>query len=505
MKFHVRAYSTLVIAFLITYSFQETIGQNAIIRIDTDRKIGEISPDIYGGFLEPIKEIVYGSLYHPESDYADENGFRTDLIDLLKALKITNVRWPGGNYVSGYNWEDGIGPKDLRPARLDLAWKVIDKNQMGTDEYVKFCNLIGAKNFICINTGTGTLDQARYWVEYCNVDQGTHYSDLRRKYSSEKPYNIKYWALGNEPDGWWQLGHKSVEDYCKFAKEAAKIMRQTDRSIKLIAAGASDYSPDKDWIGWNRSVLNNLVGYIDYISMHRYIKSKDGFGETNNSFGEFMAVGCDLDQKIGIVKSQINEILVQSGSKKPIYIAFDEYTGQGVDLASSLMLAQFLNAFIRHADIVKIANYSFLTRLVSDSPDGHFKNAKYHSFYLFSNNCFGSSVDVYVDCEKYNTPRFENVPYLDVSAVYNESDNLLIINVVNRHGTNAISAEIELQTGDIEGNIYISEVNGESIASVNTSKEQNVNITTLEKKGNGNTIQHAFSAHSFTQIKLTLN
>lgn len=500
-----RLYSVLVIVFLMTYSFQATRAQVATIKVDTDRKVGDISPDIYGAFLEPIKEMVYGSLYNPESDYADDNGFREDLIKLLKELKVTNVRWPGGNYASGYNWEDGIGPKDKRPARLDLAWKVIDRNQMGTDEYTKFCSLIGAENFVCINTGTGTLDQARYWVEYCNTDSGTYYSDLRKQYGRSEPYNIKYWALGNEPDGWWQMGHKNVDDYCKFAKEAAKLMKQTDRSIKLIAAGASDYSPGNKWIDWNRDLLHNLVGYIDYISIHRYIKSRDGFGETHNSFGEFMSVGCDLDQKIELVKSQITEALIKSGSKRPIWIAFDEYSGQGDDLTSSLMLAQFLNAFIRHADIVKIANHSFLTRLVTDSQDGHFKNAKYHSFYLFSNNCFGTSLDVYVNCETYNTPKFAEVPYLDVSAVYNESDNRLILNVVNRHETSPVSAVIEIQTGEIKGKVIISEVNGNSTSSVNTSKEQNVSINTLEKEGRGKIIHHDFSAHSFTQIKLSLN
>ena len=184
--------------------------QLTVIKIDLERKISEVDPNIYGAFVEPIRTVVYGSIYDPKSPFADENGFRKDFVQLVKDLKIPVVRWPGGNYVSGYNWEDGIGPKDQRPASLDLAWHQVESNQMGTDEYAKLCSLIGAENFICINAGLGTLDQARHWVEYCNYPGGTHYSDLRRKYGNQKPFKVKYWALGNEIDGPWQMGQKSA-------------------------------------------------------------------------------------------------------------------------------------------------------------------------------------------------------------------------------------------------------------------------------------------------------
>ncbi|HXE42317.1 MAG TPA: hypothetical protein VN516_04765, partial [Candidatus Baltobacteraceae bacterium] len=206
-----------------------------------DRKIGEVDPKIYGAFLEPIRTVVYGTIYDPKSPLADTNGFRKDFVQLAKDLKIPVVRWPGGNFVSGYNWEDGIGPRDQRPARLDLAWHEVESNQMGTDEYAKLCSLIGAENFVCINAGLGTLDDARHWIEYCNYEKGTYYSDLRRKYGHEKPFNVKYWALGNEIDGPWQMGQKNVEDYCKFAFEAAKNMQWVDRNAKFIACGASNY------------------------------------------------------------------------------------------------------------------------------------------------------------------------------------------------------------------------------------------------------------------------
>jgi len=272
--------------------------RTATIKIDLDRIIGQIDPNIYSAFVEPIRTVVYGSIYDPESEYADENGFRQDFIDLMKQLNIRSVRWPGGNYVSGYNWEDGIGPKDQRPAKKDLAWNQIETNQMGTDEYVKLCNLIGAENFLCINAGTGSLDDARNWVEYCNGEKGTYYADLRSKFGNEHPFNIKYVGLGNEIDGPWQMGQKNVEDYCKFALEAGKLIRLLDRDIKLVASGASYYEPNNGWIDWNEYILDHMVGKIDYISVHRYATEILTGGRNNNVFSDRMSMGLDIDKKI---------------------------------------------------------------------------------------------------------------------------------------------------------------------------------------------------------------
>lgn len=255
----------LLLIFLLTLSFQ-SFAQTAKIKIDIDRVIGEIDPNIYGVFMEPIEfsgrrmglpdtvsfNTLYGSLYDPSSPLADENGFRKDYIEAMKELKVTNMRWPGGNYVAGYNWMDGIGPKELRPVRKDLAWGGIDNNHVGTDEWVKLNKAMGSENVICINLGLGTINEARYWVEYCNLKKGTYYSDLRIKYGNENPYNVKYWCLGNEVDGSpWIMGYKNAEDYCKVAIEAAKAMRATDNTIKLISNGSSYYESTGKWIDWN--------------------------------------------------------------------------------------------------------------------------------------------------------------------------------------------------------------------------------------------------------------
>jgi alpha-L-arabinofuranosidase len=479
--------------------------QPAIIKIDLDRTIGEIDPNIYGAFVEPIRTVVYGTIYDPHSPLADENGFRKDFVQLVKELRIPVVRWPGGNFVSGYNWEDGIGPKDQRPARLDLAWHQIESNQMGTDEYVKLCGLIGAENFICINAGLGTLDDARHWIEYCNYEKGTRYSDLRRKNGNEKPFNVKYWALGNEIDGPWQMGQKSAEDYCKFALEAAKNMQWVDRNARFIASGASNYRTNVDWIGWNDYVLEHLAGKIDYLSVHRYVR--EALAGTTN-FPAMMSLGLDVDQKIEVVKALIQKTMAKSGTKRPIYISFDEWSGGagggGATLTGSLLVAQHLNSFIRHADIVKMANITMLSSLVGTSPDGDFKNALYHAFDLYSHNARGTALDVYAHCEKYHNTIFTNIPCLDVTAVRNDRDKMLIVNVVNRHEANAIASSLMLQSGEYAGKVTIKEINAESVTATNTRDREAVAIATMEIALGGNRLDYSFPAHSFTQMLIPL-
>jgi alpha-L-arabinofuranosidase len=478
----------------------------AVIKIDLDRKIGKIDPNIYGSFLESPKR----GLYEPGTKFADENGFRKDLIDLIKELNVPVVRWPGGNFVSGYNWEDGIGPKEKRPLRLDLAWNRIETNEMGTDEYVKFCKLIGAENFVCINAGTGTLDDARYWVEYCNYPKGTYYSDLRRKNGNEEPYKIKYWALGNETDGPWQLGQKNKEDYVKFALEAAKLMQLVDKNIKLIASGSSnfplvtsDYDPKDGWIDWNDYILDRMVGTIDYISIHRYA-TQALRGLKDQGFANQMSLGCEIDQKIEIVQGLIDKAMAKSGSKRQIYVSFDEYSARGTNLSGSLMLAQHLNSFIRHADIVKMANLTFLTGLVGSSPDGDFKNTLFYPFYLYSRNCLGTSLDVYTNSEKYSNELFKDIPYLDVTAALNDSAKTIVINVINKHETKAIATDIVLQSGEFTGNAKVHEVSGETINSTNTKTKEEVALVTKDIKFKGTTIRHTFPAHSFTQVEIPI-
>ena len=204
----------------------------ARIKIDVDRTVGEVDPHLFGNFAEHLGRMIYGGIYEPGSPLSDADGYRKDVMDAVKALHVTILRWPGGNFASGYDWKDGIGPKAMRPVRPELAWNDVESNQFGTDEFLKYTERIGADPYICLNLGLGTIGEARDWVEYTNGTLPTYWADQRRKNGRQEPWKVRYWALGNEIDGPWQLGHKNAEEYAKFALETAKAMRAVDPEIR---------------------------------------------------------------------------------------------------------------------------------------------------------------------------------------------------------------------------------------------------------------------------------
>ena len=487
-------------------------SQTATIKIDIERTIGAIDPKIYGVFMEPIHfsgrrmglpdtaefNTLYGNLYDPSSPLADENGFRKDYIEAMQELKITNMRWPGGNFVMGYNWQDGIGPKAQRPTRINLAWGGIENNHVGTDEWIALNNTIGSENVICVNLGLATIQDACYWVEYCNYKKGTYYSDLRAKNGHPKPYGIKIWDLGNEVDGApWELGYKCAEDYVKIAREAAKAMRSVDNTIKLVASGSSYYEPTGQWVEWNRKVLTVLGDVIDYISIHRY-------WENSPDYYTFMGQSAmDFEEKIRIPAAQIEAIRAMKGFTNPIYISFDEWGTFGRNFRSVLPVAQCLNSFIRHADVVKMTNFTMATSLLStDREKGSFKSPLFQTFKLFSVNCRGNAVDTYVQCDTFNTEKYKGIPYLDVTTVYNEATNTVFINVVNRHKDKTITADIFSTSGMFKGKAEIQLINLASLDEPFTfDKQEQYNPVIKETKVDGNKLSCSFPAHSFTQIK----
>ncbi|MDZ7315236.1 MAG: alpha-N-arabinofuranosidase [candidate division KSB1 bacterium] len=490
-------------------------AQNATIKIDVERIVGEIDPKIYGVFMEPINfsgrrmglpdttffSTLYGSLYDPASPLADEKGFRRDYIEAMKELKITNMRWPGGNFVMGYDWRDGIGPKEQRPVRINLAWGGRETNQVGTDEWVALNRAIGSENVVCVNLGLADIRDACAWVEYCNYPKGTYYSDLRIRYGHPEPYNIRYWDLGNEVDGApWELGHKNADDYVKLAREAAKAMRSVDKSIKLIASGSSYYESTGQWVEWNRKVLEGLGDVIDYISIHRY-------WENSPDYYTYMgASAMDFEEKIRIPAATIETVKAMKGFTRPIYISFDEWGIMSRNFLSVLPIAQCLNSFLRHADVVKMANFTMLTSLLSsDREKGTFKTPLFYLFKLYSNNCRGVSVDAFVRCERFDTEKYKGIPYLDVTATYSEESRILCINVVNRHKEKSITAELTSVSAAFDGKASAYVVTAKSLEepfSFDKQKDYLPLVQPVESKGK--TLSFTFPAHSFTQIQVPL-
>ena len=517
----------VILAGLFVYAMNVAEAQNARIKIDLDRTIGEVDQKIYGNFVEHLGRCVYGGIYDENSPLTDENGFRKDVLSAVKDLNVSLTRYPGGNFVSNYHWKDGIGPKDSRPSRMELAWARLETNRFGTDEFMAWARKVGTEPYFSVNMGTGTIEEAQQWVEYCNVKEGPFYAELRKKHGYPDPYNIIYWSLGNEMDGFWQMGHLNADDYAKKARETAKLMKLTSPEIKLIAAGSSNYRPNADPNEWNATILHELRDVIDYLALHMYV------GNPNDNYYNYLSTPLVLEERTRVVKGLIDREMENAnrGDKEPIYIAWDEYNSwyrardeetmagtraleEHYNLEDALVIAGFLNAFIRNADIVKMANMAQLVNVIAPiftNDEGLFLQTIYYPLQLFAKNAHGTSLDLFVESETYSTDEFlvglgesttkqENVPFLDVSASINNGE--IIINVVNRNKDKAIKTDIISQSGDFAGQIEVLEVNGPSIKAKNDFGK--IEVKTIQKdpvKAKGSVLTYSFPAHSFTQLK----
>jgi len=512
---------------LITTAFTAE-AQNARIKIDIDRKIGEVDKNLYGNFVEHLGRCVYGGIYEEGSTLSDDKGIRLDVLEAVKDLNVSITRYPGGNFVSNYHWKDGIGPKEQRPPRMELAWERLETNRFGTDEFMSYARRMNTEPYFSVNMGTGTIEEAQQWVEYCNVKGGPYYAELRKKNGYPEPYNIKYWSLGNEMDGFWQMGHLNAVDYSKKALEAAKLMRLTSPNIKLIAAGSSNYRPEADPNEWNATILHELRDVIDYLALHMYV------GNPDNNYYNFISTPRVLEERTRVVKGMIDREMQNAnrGNRPPIYIAWDEYNiwyraraeksmagtralEEHYNLEDALVISGFLNAFIRNSDIVKMANMAQLVNVIAPiftSEKGMFKQSIYYPLQLFAQNMQGTALDVHVDCETYNTEKFfiglgesttqqKNVPFLDVSATYR--NNELTLCVVNRNKEKGITADLLAQEGFFNGDFEVFEVNGPDIKAENDFGK--TTVETLKKPSlkvkKTNKISYSFAPHSITMIK----
>jgi alpha-N-arabinofuranosidase len=487
----------------------------ARVKIDTERVIGDIDPKIYGNFTEHLGRCIDGGIFEENSRLSDANGFRKDVLTAAKDLNVTQLRWPGGNFSSNYHWRDGIGPRDQRPPRLEMAWGTVETNRFGTHEFLDYCQALGAEPYICANLGTGTWTEAQEWVEYVNGNADTAVTRERKKNGRAAPWKVTYWGLGNEMDGGWQMGHRDVVEYSKFALETAKLMKWTDPSIKLIAAGSSNYGANSDWIGWNRTVLDFLKNHADYLSLHMYVQNPQ------NDYGDFVACAMELQDRIKTAEGVIDAALDKTPNRK-IYIAWDEwnvwYRARGANqgsgrrileehynLEDALVVATFLNTFINNAHVLKIANMAQLVNVIAPiftNETGLYLQTIYYPLQLFAMNSRGKALELFVDSPRYNSRRFNGVPYLDVSAAY--ANGSLVLNVVNRHQTQAIETEFEAQDKSFAMSVDVVEVNGPDIKAENDFTKNLVKPTTRTATAQEKRLRYTFPAHSYTMLKVKL-
>ena len=494
-------------------------AEQARIKIDTERVAGEVNPQLFGNFAEHLGRCIYGGIFDEGSPLADREGYREDVIKAVQGLGVTLLRWPGGNFASGYNWKDGIGPRDRRPVRPEGAWGGLEPNRFGTPEFLRYCERLGVDPYICINAGLGTVEDARQWVEYCNEARDTEWARQRRKDGRDKPWGVKYWGLGNEIDGPWQLGHKNAEDYGKFALEAAKAMRRVDPSIKLIASGSSNFGPTADWIGWNRAVLERLRSEIDYISLHTYI------GNRENNFERFLAASQDIDERIEVLAGQIRAAQSGRPDPRPIYIAYDEwnvwYRARGggefetgrtqleekYNFEDALAMGMFLNSFIRHANVVKMANLAQLVNVIAPiftNKTGLYLQTIYFPLAEYGRQKNNQSLDLLVSSPTYRATGRRPLGFLDASATYDAKERTIFLNVLNRSESADIATRIESVSGQVEATVGVWELNNPDLKATHTfGDDRKVRPAVREARVTpGPSFEYSFPKHSLTILRV---
>ena len=426
----------------------------------TKFRIAPVDPRVFGGFLEHVGRAVYEGVYDPDSMRADADGCRADVLAALRRLDLTAMRYPGGNFVSGYHWQDGVGPRAKRPTVRELAWQSIEPNRFGTDEYLGLCRKLGWTPMLTVNLGTGTPEEARDWVEYCNCPAGTRYADLRAANGSREPHAVNLWCLGNEMDGPWQLGHLPADQYAIRAQQAAKMMKDTDSSIELVACGSCTTTL-RTYMDWDREVLTHLGDLADYISLHRYVGNSDG------DTPDYLAITASIDRQIEEMDAACRFAQARARSGKRAFLCFDEwnvwYKGNQSDgagkfaphlleevynLEDALVVAGFLHSFVRHADVVKIANLAQIVNVIAPiltRGDDLLIQSIFYPFEMFSKRRTGVALQLVVDGPGYESAGNGRVEFVDASAILDGSTLHLFL--TNR--SVAAAADVTLAPADV--------------------------------------------------------
>lgn len=430
---------------------------------EKDFQIGRVDKRLFGSFVEHLGRCVYGGIYEPGHPTADEQGFRQDVMELVRELDVPIVRYPGGNFVSGYNWEDGVGPREKRPRRLELAWRTIETNEIGVNEFVDWTKKVGAEPMLAVNLGTRGIDAARNLLEYCNHPQGSYWSDLRRSHGYEQPHGVKVWCLGNEMDGPWQMGHKTAHEYGRLAAETGKVMKMFDPTLELVACGSSNRGM-RTFPEWEATVLDHCYDYVDYISLHTY------YGNPDDDTPSFLASSLDMDQFIKTVVAVCDYIKAKKRSRKILYLSFDEWNvwfhshqadrklepwqiapPQLEDVYThedAIVVGTMLISLLKHCDRVRIGCQAQLVNVIApimtQNKGPAWRQTIFYPFQHASRFGRGTVLLPVVDAPRYDSKRFKGVPYLEVIAVDNE-DGYVTVFAVNRHLEEEMELAIDLK------------------------------------------------------------
>jgi alpha-N-arabinofuranosidase len=425
--------------------------------------VGPVDRRLFGSFVEHMGRSVYTGIYEPGHPTATPAGFRRDVLDLVRELGVTIVRYPGGNFVSGYRWEDGVGPMAQRPARLNLAWHTLEPNEFGTDEFVRWCAQAGVEPMLAVNLGTRGVQEAVDLLEYTNHPSGTALSDARIANGSADPHGIRMWCLGNEMDGHWQLGHKTAPEYGRLAAETARAMRQLDPSVELVAVGSSGpWMPT--YIEWERAVLAETSDLVDAISLHNY------YQEDPADLPSFLASAVDLDRFIERVAEVVDEVGAERGATRRVKLSVDEWNvtrsngapppagwsvveRMGEDAytaADAVVVGSLLISLVKHADRVGSACIAQLVNTIAPiraEPGGPaWRQTIFHPFSLAAQHARGQALAVPVSVGAIPTAKYGDIAPVDAVATVDDATGVLSLFVVNRHPTEAVDLTIDVRT-----------------------------------------------------------
>jgi alpha-N-arabinofuranosidase len=439
-------------------------GSSVRVFLDSRRTIAPLDRNLFGSFLEHLGRAIYEGVYEPGSKLADSNGFRKDVLEEIRKLGVPIIRYPGGNFVSGYSWLDGVGPRESRPRVLDKAWNSIESNQFGTNEFLTWCKLANTQALMGLNLGTGTPEEAAALVEYCNVDKGTKWSELRRQHGSSQPWGVRNWCLGNEMDGPWQIGHMSATEYGLKAADAARQMRYVDHSLKLIACGSSGpFMPS--YLEWDREVLEQCYDYVDGLSLHRYFGNNER--DTNSDSSKYLAMNLSMERQIAETTAVCDLVRGRKKSPKKLWLSFDEWnvwyrttSGAAVDgnrqeaphlleevydLEDALLVGGLINTLLRSCDRVRVACLAQLINVIAPimtRPDSVLRQTIYYPYSWGLQFAQGAVLNLLVESPTYEVPGFDKVPYVDIAGSFNNQDGKTSLFVLNRNLVKAHVVEV---------------------------------------------------------------
>ncbi len=473
---------------------------NASIVADRDFVVAPLDRRVFGTFVEHLGRCVYGGIYEPGHATADADGFRGDVLSLTRELGVTMVRYPGGNFLSGYNWEDGVGPKDQRPVRLDLAWFSTETNQFGTNEFITWCRKAEVEPMFAVNLGTRGPDEARHFLEYCNHPGGTRYSDLRRSHGFEQPHDVKFWCLGNEMDGPWQICGKTAGEYGRIAHETAKVMRWTDDSGLQLAACGSSQRAMPTYAAWEYEVLDACFEQVDFISLHAYFRN-DG-----DDIAEFLGEIDNLDIYIREITAVADAVAAKRRSKKRIMLSFDEWNvwykahrpqdlkkagwpeapallEEVYNFEDALVVGGALIVLMNNADRVKVACLAQLVNVIgpimTQTGGDAWRQTIFYPFADASRLGHGEILRLKIDTTTFATKAHGEVPHLLATAIYNAESGEIGCLVLNR-GQAEMTLDVDLRgLGESLTIVSATELHDADLKKANTQAEPNAIVPTL--------------------------